>query len=161
MLAPLCLLGALLMVSQGVVQNLKPYDTVQLLDPYQTSQLGSDGKPVIGPDGKPVMQTVTSADPSLRDLRPRRKLSRNWEPMVVVFSMRIARIRSRIPRRSQTFLQMFCILAIPSALTYTLGKMTGSPRGMGGPYGRRWRLLCPCGGVTTAYWSEARGAILC
>jgi len=44
-LAPLCLIGALLLVSQGVVQNLKPYDTVQLVDPYQTPQLGSDGKP--------------------------------------------------------------------------------------------------------------------
>ena len=48
-LAPLCLVGALLLVSQGVVQNLKPYDTVQLLDPYQTPQLGADGKPVNGP----------------------------------------------------------------------------------------------------------------
>jgi hypothetical protein len=58
-LAPLCLIGALVLVSQGVVQNLKPYDTVQVLDPYQTPQLGSDGKPVTGPDGKPVMQTVS------------------------------------------------------------------------------------------------------
>src|SRR3984885_5195339 len=57
-LAPLCLIGALLLVSQGVVQNLKPYDTVQLVDPYQTPQLGADGKPVNGPDGKPLMQTV-------------------------------------------------------------------------------------------------------
>src|SRR6202167_2846036 len=58
-LAPLCLVGALVLVSQGVVQNLKPYDTVQVIDPYQTPQLGADGKPVNGPDGKPVMQTVT------------------------------------------------------------------------------------------------------
>src|ERR1700729_1740159 len=49
-LLPFCLVGALLLVSQGVVQNLKPYDTVQLIDPYQTPQLGSDGKPVNGPD---------------------------------------------------------------------------------------------------------------
>src|ERR1700733_7390552 len=58
-LTPLCLIGALLLVSQGVVQNLKPYDTVQLVDPYQTPQLASDGKPVNGPDGKPAMQTIT------------------------------------------------------------------------------------------------------
>ncbi|MFY9793301.1 MAG: potassium-transporting ATPase subunit KdpA, partial [Candidatus Sulfotelmatobacter sp.] len=44
-LAPLCLVGALVLVSQGVVQNLKPYDTAQLVDPYQTPQLGADGKP--------------------------------------------------------------------------------------------------------------------
>ena len=29
-LLPFCLVGALLLVSQGVVQNLKPYDRVQL-----------------------------------------------------------------------------------------------------------------------------------
>src|SRR6202789_3964963 len=51
-LAPLCLIGALLLVSQGVVQNLKPYDTVKLVDPYQTPQLGADGKPVNGPDDR-------------------------------------------------------------------------------------------------------------
>ena len=31
-LLPFCLVGALLLVSQGVVQNLKPYDRVQLVD---------------------------------------------------------------------------------------------------------------------------------
>ncbi len=33
-LAPVCLLGSLLLVSQGVVQNLKPYTTVDLVQPY-------------------------------------------------------------------------------------------------------------------------------
>ena len=32
-LLPFCIVGALLLVSQGVVQNLKPYDRVQLVDP--------------------------------------------------------------------------------------------------------------------------------
>jgi K+-transporting ATPase ATPase A chain len=32
-LLPFCIAGALLLVSQGVVQNLKPYDRVQLVDP--------------------------------------------------------------------------------------------------------------------------------
>src|SRR5258708_32250419 len=50
-LAPLCLVGALLLGSQGVVQNLKPYDTVQLLDPTQTPHLGPDPKPWTWPDG--------------------------------------------------------------------------------------------------------------
>src|SRR5258708_8334051 len=50
---------------------------------------------------------------------------------------------------------MFCILAIPSAFTYTLGKMTGSRR-------HGWAVwsamaLLFLAGVTTAYWAEARG----
>src|SRR5262249_19892781 len=32
-LLPFCLVGALLLVSQGVVQNLRPYDTAKLVDP--------------------------------------------------------------------------------------------------------------------------------
>ena len=42
-LLPFCLVGALLLVSQGVVQNLKPYDRVQLVDP-QTATTDADGK---------------------------------------------------------------------------------------------------------------------
>jgi potassium-transporting ATPase potassium-binding subunit len=36
-LLPVCVLGALLLVSQGVIQNLRPYDTAKLLEP-QTIQ---------------------------------------------------------------------------------------------------------------------------
>jgi hypothetical protein len=50
-LLPVCALGSLLLVSQGVVQNLKPYTTVDLIQPY-TAQ-------VTGADGKTTTQTVT------------------------------------------------------------------------------------------------------
>src|SRR5512134_2779380 len=35
-LLPVCVAGALALVSQGVVQNLRPYDRVQLVDPQGT-----------------------------------------------------------------------------------------------------------------------------
>src|SRR5215470_15158415 len=50
-LLPFCVVGALVQVSQGVVQNLKPYTTVDLIQPY-TAQ-------VTGTDGKTTTQTVT------------------------------------------------------------------------------------------------------
>jgi potassium-transporting ATPase potassium-binding subunit len=58
-LLPVCIVGALILVSQGVVQNLRPYDKATLLEPMQVQKLGQDGTPVTGPDGKPVMDTVT------------------------------------------------------------------------------------------------------
>ncbi|HVH72151.1 MAG TPA: potassium-transporting ATPase subunit KdpA, partial [Candidatus Dormibacteraeota bacterium] len=50
-LLPFSLVGALILVSQGVVQNLKPYTTVDLVQPYTTQ--------VTSADGKTTTQTVT------------------------------------------------------------------------------------------------------
>ena len=50
-LLPMSMVGALLLVSQGVVQNLKPYATAELIQPYQTQ--------VSRADGRPTMQTLT------------------------------------------------------------------------------------------------------
>src|SRR6516162_3292642 len=59
-LLPFCIVGALVLVSQGVVQNLKPYDTAKLVEPQQVPHLGADGKPALDTNGKPVMDTVTT-----------------------------------------------------------------------------------------------------
>src|SRR5664279_2620338 len=58
-LLPLCIVYALALVSQGAVQNLKPYDTVKRLEPQHIQKMGADGKPAIDTNGKPVMDTVT------------------------------------------------------------------------------------------------------
>ena len=50
-LLPMCLVGSLIFVSQGVVQNLKPYTTAELLAPHTVE--------VTGADGKTTAQTVT------------------------------------------------------------------------------------------------------
>ncbi|MGA7220125.1 MAG: potassium-transporting ATPase subunit KdpA [Candidatus Sulfotelmatobacter sp.] len=153
-LAPLCLVGALVLVSQGVVQNLKPYDTVQLLDPYLAPQLGSDGKPINSPDGKPVMRTVTQqviAQGPTASQEIIKELGTNGGGF---FNANSAHPFEN-PTPFTNFLEMFCILAIPSAFTYTLGTMTGSPR-------HGWAVwsamaLLFLAGVSTAYWAEARG----
>ena len=44
-LLPISIVGALFLVSQGVVQNLKPYDKVAVVDPQTVSSTGADGKP--------------------------------------------------------------------------------------------------------------------
>ena len=57
-LLPVCLLIALAFVSQGVVQNLKPYDTASLVEPQQVT--------VTGADGKTTTQTVSQQDDCAR-----------------------------------------------------------------------------------------------
>ncbi len=58
------------------------------------------------------------------------------------------------PTPLTNFLQLILIFAIPAGLTYTLGRMTGSPK-------HGWAVWARCGalsvGVSTAYWAEARG----
>jgi K+-transporting ATPase ATPase A chain len=43
-LLPICLVGSLALVSQGVIQNLKPYTTVELVEPQTVQVTGADGK---------------------------------------------------------------------------------------------------------------------
>jgi K+-transporting ATPase ATPase A chain len=45
-LLPFCILGALVLVSQGVVQNLRAYDHATLIEPQQVQTTGADGKTV-------------------------------------------------------------------------------------------------------------------
>src|SRR3984893_17992113 len=42
-LLPICLVGSLVLVSQGVVQNLKPYTTVQLIESQTVQMVGQEG----------------------------------------------------------------------------------------------------------------------
>jgi K+-transporting ATPase ATPase A chain len=43
-LLPICLLVALVFVSQGMIQNLRPYDTAKLVNPQKVQTTGTDGK---------------------------------------------------------------------------------------------------------------------
>ena len=63
--------------------------------------------------------------------------------------------RSRTRRRSRNLLAMFGIFAISSALTYTLGSMTGSRRHGWAVWAAMAFLFLA--GVSVAYWAEARG----
>src|SRR5438552_1240201 len=52
-LLPFCIVGALLLVSQGVVQNLKPYDTAQLIEPQtiEVDKKDANGNVLTNADG--------------------------------------------------------------------------------------------------------------
>jgi K+-transporting ATPase ATPase A chain len=55
-LLPLSIVLSLLLVSQGVLQNFKTYQTVTRLQPTSIEEpvLGADGKPSVDAEGKPI-----------------------------------------------------------------------------------------------------------
>jgi len=153
-LLPACIVYALLLVSQGVVQNLKPYDTAKLIEPQQVQKTGTDGKPMVGPDGKPVMDTVTDQTIAQGPVASQEAIKMLGTNGGGFFGANSAHPFEN-PTPLSNLLQMLSIFAIPAGLTYTLGRITGSQR-HGWAVWAAMAILFLCG-VTAAYWAEARG----
>jgi potassium-transporting ATPase potassium-binding subunit len=145
-LLPICVIGSLLLVSQGVVQNLKPYTTVDLIQPY-TAQ-------VTGTDGKISTQTVTQQVISQGPVASQEVIKEFGTNGGGFFNANSAHPFEN-PTPLTNFLQMFGIFAISSGLTYTLGSMTKSRRHGWAVWGAMAFLFLA--GVSIAYWAEARG----
>ncbi len=145
-LLPVCLVGSLVLISQGTVQNLKPYATAQLLEP-QTVQTQ-------GPDGKAATQTITQQVIPLGPAASQEAIKMFGTNGGGFFNANSAHPFEN-PTPLSNFLEMFLIFVIPSGLTYTLGRMTGSPRHGWAVWGAMTALFLV--GVSTVYWAEARG----
>jgi K+-transporting ATPase ATPase A chain len=154
LLLPFCVVGALVLVSQGVVQNLRPYDTVKIVEPQQVPHLGSDGKPAVSADGKPVMDTVTDQTIAQGPVASQ-EFIKEWGTNGGGFFNANSSHPFENPTPFSNLLEMFAIFAIGSALTYTLGRMTGSQRHGWAVWGAMAVLFLA--GVTVAYWAEAQG----
>src|ERR1051325_654899 len=145
-LLPICVIGSLVLVSQGVVQNLKPYTTVDLIQPY-TAQ-------VTGTDGKITTHTVTQQVIAQGPVASQEVIKEFGTNGGGFFNANSAHPFEN-PTPFSNFFEMVLIFAIPSGLTYTLGRMTGSRRhGWAVWAGMAFLFLA---GVTTAYWAEAKG----
>jgi K+-transporting ATPase ATPase A chain len=153
-LLPFSIVGALLLVSQGVVQNFKPYDTVKLIEPEQVQRVDAAGKPVVDAAGKPVMDTVTTQTIAQGPVASQ-EIIKEWGTNGGGFFNANSSHPFENPTPFSNLIEMFSIFAVSAGLTYTLGRMTGSPR-HGWAVWAAMAILFLCG-VTTAYWAEARG----
>src|SRR6185436_13495103 len=153
-LLPVCILGALLLVSQGVVQNLKPYDSAKLVESMQVPKVGADGKPVLDAQGKAVMDTVTDQTIAQGPVASQEIIKEFGTNGGGFFNANSAHPFEN-PTPFTNFFEMVCIFAISAGLTYTLGDMTGSRRHGWAVWGAMAFLFLA--GVTTAYWAEANG----
>ena len=153
-LLPVCVVGALVLVSQGVVQNLKPYDTAKLVEPMQVQKLAADGKPAVDSQGKPVMDTVTEQTIAQGPVASQEIIKEFGTNGGGFFNANSAHPFEN-PTPLTNLIELFCIFAIGSGLTYTLGRMTGSQRHGWAVWAAMVILFLA--GVTVAYWAEARG----
>ncbi len=153
-LLPFSIVGALFLVSQGVVQNLKAYDTVKLIEPQQVQRVGTDGKPIVDGGGKPVMDTVTTQTIAQGPVASQ-EIIKEWGTNGGGFFNGNSSHPFENPTPITNLFEMFCIFAIGSGLTYTLGKMTVSIA-HGWAVWAAMAVLFLCG-VTVAYWAEAQG----
>ncbi len=139
-LIPICLVYSLALVSQGVVQNLKPYDTIKLIEPQK----------VTGPDGKTsIVTTQTIAQGPVASQEAIKMLGTNGGGF---FNANSAHPFEN-PTPLTNFLQMLSIFLLPAGLAIALGRMVGSPK-------HGWAVLAAMvtlwfAGTLTCYWAEA------
>jgi len=145
-LLPACVIGALLLVSQGVVQNLRPYDTAKLVEPMTVQTTGADGKT--------TTQTVTDQSIAQGPVASQEIIKELGTNGGGFFNANSAHPFEN-PTPISNFFQLVCIFAIGGGLTYTLGRMTGSQRHGWAVWAAMAILFVA--GVTVAYWAEARG----
>ncbi|MGH9546153.1 MAG: potassium-transporting ATPase subunit KdpA [Terriglobales bacterium] len=153
-LLPFCVAGTLLLVSQGVVQNLRPYDTVKLVEPEPVAKNSPDGLPAVDAAGRPVMDVVREQTIAQGPVASQ-EFIKEWGTNGGGFFNANSAHPFENPTPLSNLIEMFAIFAVSSGLTYTLGRMTGSQKHGWAVWSAMAILFLA--GVTTVYWAEARG----
>ena len=131
LLLPICFFYALFLVWQGVPQNFKPYQTVKVVEAQkvQAPKKDANGNPVVDAKGNPVTEEQTVDSQTITE-----------GPMASQMAIKMLGTNGggfvnanaahpfENPTPLSNFLQMLSIFAIPSALTYYLGRMVKSQK---------------------------------
>jgi len=140
-LLPISIVLSLALVSQGVVQNFRPYDSAKVIEPQK----------VTGADGKSMTETTqTIAQGPVASQEAIKMLGTNGGGF---FNTNSAHPFEN-PTPLSNLLEMVAIFLIPAGFAITLGQMTGSPR-------HGWAVLSAMlllwfAGTVTCYWAESQ-----
>src|SRR5882672_8551937 len=157
-LLPLCIVGALVLVASGVPQNLRPYDTAQLVEKQtiEVDKKDAAGNVITNSDGttakeKQTIETQTIAQGPVASQEIIKELGTNGGGFFNVNSAH----PFENPTPFTNLIEMLAIFAISAGLTYTLGRMTGSQK-------HGWAVFAAMSvlffvGVSVAYWAETKG----
>jgi K+-transporting ATPase ATPase A chain len=129
-LLPASIVYALLLVAQGVPQNLHPYTTASTLEQPGSTQIIAQG-PVASQEAIKMLGTNGGGFFNANSSHPFEN-----------------------PTPFTNLMEMLSIFIIPAGLTYTLGRITGSP-------GHGWAVLAAMAmlfiaGFTAVYWAESQ-----
>lgn len=131
LLLPICLFYAVFLVSQGMIQNFKPYDTVKVVEPYTVDVVKKDAnnQEIKDKQGRAVMEdkkidTQTIAQGPMASQVAIKMLGTNGGG----FTNANAAHPYENPTPLTNFIQMLSIFLIPSGLTYYLGRIVKNRR---------------------------------
>ncbi|HTW44674.1 MAG TPA: potassium-transporting ATPase subunit KdpA [Acidobacteriaceae bacterium] len=144
-LLPICIVYALALTSQGVIQNLHPYTTAHLVQPQTQTSTGADGKTTTA-----IVATQTIAQGPVASQEAIKMLGTNGGGF---FNANSAHPYEN-PTPFSNLLEMVSIFLIPGGLAITLGQMTGSLRHGWAVLGAM--LILWFAGVATSYWAESQ-----
>ncbi len=158
LLLPICLVFGLFLVSQGMIQNFKPYTKATLVEPMkvQVEKKNDKGETIKGADDKPVMEEQTVTEQNIVQ-----------GPMASQVAIKMLGTNGggyvnanashpfENPTPLSNFVQMLSIFAIGSGLTYYLGRMVKNQK-------HGWTvwaamLILFVGGVLLCWWAESAG----
>jgi potassium-transporting ATPase potassium-binding subunit len=158
LLLPICLVFAVFLVSQGIIQNFKPYAKATLVEPMkvQVEKKDDNGQTIKGPDGKTLIeeQTVTEQNIVQGPIASQiaiKMLGTNGGGYVNANASH----PFENPTPLSNFLQMLSIFAIGSGLTYYLGRMVKNQKHGWTVWAAMVTLFL--GGVLLCWWAEANG----
>jgi K+-transporting ATPase ATPase A chain len=158
LLVPICLVYSVFLVSQGVIQNFRNYDTARLVEPavVQVAKQDAAGNAVKDVQGNPVMEL--------------KKVETQSIPQGPVASQEAIKLlgtngggffnaNSAHPFENPTpltnFVQMLSIFLIPSGLTYYLGRMVQHQKHGWTVWGAMLALFLIA--AVVCWWAEGAG----
>jgi K+-transporting ATPase ATPase A chain len=144
-LLPAAFILSIVLVSQGVIQNFRPYDEAKILQPQVIT--------TTGPDGKSKSQTVTTQVIAQGPTASQESIKMLGTNGGGFFNANSAHPFEN-PTPLSNLLEIFALVIIPAALTVTLGRMVRSPA-------HGWAVFAAMSvlffaGVTVAYHAESQ-----
>ncbi len=158
LLLPICLIYALFLVQQGIPQNFNPYDTAQLTEKQtiQVPKTDASNNPVKDAAGNVILQdqaveTQSIVEGPIASQIAIKMLGTNGGGFVNANAAH----PFENPTPLSNFLQMLSIFAIPSALTYYLGRAVKNQKHGWAVWGAMAAIFLV--GVVTCWKAEADG----
>jgi K+-transporting ATPase ATPase A chain len=157
-LLPICLIYAVFLVSQGMIQNFKPDETAQVIEPYtaQVAKKDADGQEIKDAQGNTLMEdrkveAQTIAQGPMASQVAIKMLGTNGGGFVNANASH----PYENPTPLSNFFQMLSIFLIPSGLTYYLGRMVKNQKHGWAVWSAMAAIFLA--GVMVCWWAEAAG----